>query len=327
LLFGLSLCLPPVREFRNYNILILFFITILPVVFKNYLAYPIDLIHITAGCLLYYAIVRSVKDMRGILKTFAIICFINIPILILQFFGLGIVYLPLHYVGLMGRAYHLGYLAVIMTPFLFEHGKKGYLLSVLFVLTAFLIKSMAINVSLAAGLIGYMFFKFNKKTVVISSIVLIMGTMSYYLIFDRAYFKNKFDEPRRKSAYSYLIKESFMNPIIGNGPGSLDNDAKFVTRIGTDSDSYIVYSSYNQILRTAYEYAWLPLLALFYGAYRYFRKIWIAEPCFMGAFAAMFAYPMFHEALRFARLLAIIIPIIALYEAYCLDKRKERLCQ
>ena len=93
-LFCISLCGEKCRESRNPSLLVIALVSIFVSVFINYKAYPLNLISIISGIMLYYSIVTSLKDIYGAVRILMLIAGINIFVSILQMMGFGVIYTP-----------------------------------------------------------------------------------------------------------------------------------------------------------------------------------------------------------------------------------------
>lgn len=324
LLFGLSIALPAKRDFKNYNIFLVFFLCIFVSIANNYKAYPINLIHVISGCLLYFSVVRSVKNIELIKKVFIYIALINIPFFILQRLGVNVVYnsaevgLPIFYTsGLMSRNYHLAYFLSFAFMFAFSSKQMKILYAVALIAILLLIKSYACILAFAIGGMVFAITKYKKKAVL--PIIIVAVLFSGLIAYKHNTVAIKF--LGRSEASAYIVREILVNPFIGHGIGSFEFDVNLFGKNPKHG------SAYNQYARLAYEMGLLPFLLLCFGIIRYYKSICRKNPMLLGALAVILVFPLFHEVLRWARLSISIVVIVALYEVYCLDKiRKEQLC-
>ena len=289
MLFGLSIALPPKRQFANYNIFLVLCLYCLVSSINNFKGYPVSLIHLTAGCLLYFSIVRSVEDVKGVIRILLYLSMLNIFVFLCQFIKFDFVYadsnirIMEHLIsnpGLMARNYHLAYFLSFTAPFMFLFGKKGAVLAAISILTVFMSgsydgPSYACILSLFCGLAVFVLLKFGKQTgLILISILCILG-----VALNAGNYKTiKIKTEGRQKTTLYLAREAFINPFIGRGIGSLEGDKNL---FGENPDFYPAFSEYMRITNEA---GVLPFILICIGILRYFRSIGVNSPAFLSSF-------------------------------------------
>lgn len=326
LLFGISIMNKPQREFENYNIFLILAACILTALINNYKAYPVNLVHVVSGCLIYFSVVRSLKDYVGIIKLLAFICFLNLAMACTQKLGFNPLYTVFtenpsiqrdHFSmpGFMARNYHLSYLLMVTVPLVFfakERFKTASVILLAFSALVFIVltKSYAILLGFAVMALYYLHIKKNYFAIWILTMMLATG-----VIFNHKTILGKLSV--RSEAYQYILKESFINPFVGNGLGS------FEMNTGAGSDKPLLASSFNQYLKLGYELGIVGFGVIIHGLWKYYRRFkYFMEPHFIIALLGAFTYPMFHEVMRFARLDIILLTLIAMFEINCINRRE-----
>ena len=328
LLFGLSTFRKSEREFRNYNVFLILICSVLVTILNNFKAFPVDLIHVIAGCLLYFSIVRSLKDFKGTIKVLFWIAIINSIVAGFQILGFDPLYAPdpenqfmqkehLTITGLMGRSYHLSYFLSTVSALSFFLNPIWW--SVILIIISFGILLFTKSYVLIFSLSCLLLFFIKKRFLFIGVFgILILILILGYLNISRL--QNKLHI--RLPTYAYIIKESIVNPFKGYGLGSFDVISKD-NLIGLGNEEPIkIISSYNQYLRIGYELGWTLTIAIFTGVFFYFKKLGINKVCILICIPLLL-FPMFHEILRFARLDVLIIISFALLEIFLLTKKEE----
>lgn len=331
-LFGLSTMLPARREVGHGNILLIIALCVIGALLNNYKAYPVGMIHLISGCLLYVAAVRNIEKVERVIFFLILLCAINMFFSVLQCFGIDFLYDRLRSIkennetiqnmhfsmpGLMARNYHLAYILTICTPLAFLLTWQigiGFTLASLVII--FLVKSYAVVLAFSCMAL---FLFFRKMTTVFCfdplrtfiAIVLILAAV-VAMNFKQIPIKLGV----RKDAYMYVMREAFVNPFKGNGIGSFEVDANLY------GDAPKFSSSYNQYLRLAYELGLFPVITIFVGAVLYFKKVKSFSNGIAAAIVAILAFPMFHEVMRFARLDLIIIAVLSIFEVDRLERER-----
>lgn len=281
--------------------------------------YPIGMISLVSGSMLYYAILLGVKDIKKIIKVLALVAIINIFFAIASLVGFPLVYdnhditnmsilgSHLSTVGLMGRSYHLAFLLILVAPLIFLVNRyAGYVAIGVAAIFSIIIESYACRLALIAAILILIYKKVSLKAFLVI-IAILLATGFHYS--DKIMHKIKIRLP----VYNQITNESLVNIFFGNGIGSLDLNKGLY-----DVDSTFE-SSFNQYLRIGYEVGVVPLLLILGSIWNYFKRFLYKNPYFIASLAVILIYPIFHEVLRFARLDILIIAIVALFEIDCID--------
>lgn len=324
ILFSLAMYSGKQRESRNPFIPLIFGAVIGLSLIINPKAYPVGLLYVTSGALLYYSIVFGVKDGKKILWALVAICGVNIVISLCQKFGFYLIYdnvgitngsfiqAHLSMPGLMGRNYHLSYMLIFVAPLCFILNKYlGIIAVIISTVFVFLVESYICKLSLGIMLFVLLSSKVNVKILIV--LALIAASTIIFLKKDKI--KGKIAV--RLPAYHYIMNESLVNIFKGKGLGSFDIDS------GINSNNPKFESSFNQYLKIIYEIGLIPFIAIAGVIVAYFRKFKSKSIYFMASLSSILTYPMFHEVLRFARLDILIITVLALFEVSCIDRQGE----
>lgn len=319
-LFGLSISVTPKREFKNYNIFLILLMSVIVSLCGGIKVYPINFIHIVAGCLLYIAIVRNAEDTKSIIKLMFYFCLINLGMFFLQISGINLLYLNeggmerlLKYSGFIGRSYHLAYILSFMSLLVLSFNLIGGIILILLAcFVSFYLKCYAAMFTIAVGLSILIFLKFKKSNMIIGlpiSFCLLTGLFLFSS--QRQVVIAKFQA--RRPAVEYVLRESLVNPLVGYGIGSFERD------INLFGETPKFQGSFNQYFRFFYEFGILPCLFMAWGIIRYFKRFKKYNPYYLSSLATMAVFPLFHEVLRFSYLAILIIVVAALFEIDCIE--------
>ncbi len=316
LLFAVSMLSAPIRDIKNPALLSILAGCAWTTMWIVPRAFSPDMVHVLTGCLLYCAIIRSLKDHKGAIKVLVWLAFFNIAIALLQKLGLDPVYQPqsnvttliqqqhLSMAGVMGRNYHLSYFLAIVCPLaLIVYYRASMILWLFSAIVMLIVGSWAA----ALGLIVASAFSLSLRLLPAGRKVLIFSTI-ILSIFLAVNYKSLFQKfAVRAESYTYILKCAFENPLIGSGLGSFD------VAIGLNTDKNRLDSSYNQAFKLIFELGIMPVLVILISIFTFMRKM---KPSGFVAMAmiALLTFPMFHETFRFAKFLALTIFVFALYE-------------
>ncbi len=322
LLLAASLLFPSERETRNPAPLLLIAACVCTTIFTNFRGYPSDLIHITGACCIYWALVRNLKDPKGLAAVIAYIAIANITLALCQKSGFNPIYvtepalnkiqeLHLSMPGVMGRNYHLSYFIIAAIPLAFYFNWRiGMLLTMLASVAVFLIGSYILVFSLLAVIL-YGLSQWIDTRVVLCIVLVALGAgigLKHETIANKLMV--------RKEVYAFSVQEIVANPFVGHGLGTFD------VAINLDSNTPKFDSSYNQWLKAAFEIGLLPILLVVMAMWRYFKSFRTFNAYILVAICALMFFPMFHETLRFARLTTLSVVILSLLEITCLEQNR-----
>lgn len=322
MLLAASFLFPQERDSKNPALLALIAACVLTSICANFKGYPSDLIHILGGCCIYWALVRSLKDPKGLAKTVVYIALANIVLALIQKAGFNPIYVVdpglykiqeqhLSMPGAMGRNYHLSYFITAAIPLAFYvNWRLGALTAVLGGIAVCMIGSYILVFSMLAVLL-YGLSKWIDDRVIVCIVLLAIGAG---IGLKHGEIATKFMV--RQDAYAFSIKDIMANPFIGHGLGSFD----LSINLQTDVPKYD--SSYNQWLKAAFEIGLVPLILVIMCAFRYFMFLKGFNEYILLAFFALMLFPMFHETLRFARLTTLSVVVLSLLEITCLDNNR-----
>jgi hypothetical protein len=312
LLFGLSLALPPKREFKNYNISILLLFSSAVILAQPVYCLSEDFLNIIFGCLLYYAIVRSTSDIKGVLKWLIPVFFINAVIFILQMNKIDFLYKPdliggpPPVCGLMAQQNHLAMFVSFIAPIL-------ALFSWFFLPLAALILIILDCHCATAGFILILltlifFYRKDKKKTIGLSVLTVICLMFFF----RHYFQ-EYHFSTRMPAWKFSLKESFANPFIGHGLGSFAKDIDFLY-----FKKLHITETYNEYFRAFYDLGIVPTVIFLLSVFHYFKKIWVKTDISVILFASVIPFlgiMGFQDPLHIVRLAVPFLIIAALFEA------------
>lgn len=309
-LFGLSFVFDKEREFKEPFIFIIFLLSICLSLILNVAGYPIGMVHIISAGLMFYALVRNIRDENSLIKILMIVGGINIIVSLLQMAGINILYTLTtdnpavqnsHYShpGFMGRNYHLSYFLAGVAPLSFIINKKlGILSLVLALIFAIVMKSFACFIGISTAIIYLVWTRrYIKPRVFLSGVFVLL------ILFGGILHKKIINKIQiRLPSYNYIIQESLVNPLIGHGIGTFETKENIQT----------FDSSYNQFLRIVYEYGLVPAVLLGYAFIKFLSRLQPRNCYFNASLIALFVYPLFHETLRFGRLTLIYVVIFSI---------------
>ncbi|RKY32405.1 MAG: hypothetical protein DRP74_02720 [Candidatus Omnitrophota bacterium] len=325
ILFGLSISLPAKREFKNYNILILFILAVVISLIRAPHHLSISLLHIIFGCLLYYAIVRSTSDIQGVLKWFMYLALINVAFMVLQLFGINLVYgeQPKLFCGLMAMNKHLAILLAFIAPILAVFSVWALLLVGI---ALGMVRNYAAMLAFTAMFLVALHFQiksWKKKILIIIPILALVVFIALPLFGSLSYKINS-----RLPVWLFTLKQSLGNPFIGYGLDTFTLHAELSNfRLG---EGWIV-ETYNEYLRFIYEFGFVPFVILAYSLFSYFKRLSAGiigdrlKMAFVLSIISILVVCFFQDALHIGRLAVPIIIIIALFEAYLLDKQNKEV--
>lgn len=325
ILFAASLFIAQKKKMDNWAIGMILVVCFASSAILSLKAYPVDLVHVVAACLAYIAIVSSLKDPKFLAKILITIGLINVIVALSQKIGFDPIYMVdpannniqiqhLSMPGFMGRNYHLGYYLLVTVPIAFYiKYSLGFIYFGLAALMTFLIGSFALYLSLAA-LIGYGLYKWYSlhrwlpKSILWIPVAVMAVCFVYTMPMSAV--NNKIHV--RSEVYAFSIKEIFTNPLVGHGLGSFERD--------TEVKGY--GGAFNQPIKIAYELGLMPTTAIVMAILLYAWSIGPLNGLLVAAAMLLCLFPMFHETLRFTRLTALSLFILALLEMDSLDKRR-----
>jgi hypothetical protein len=317
LLLALSLSRKSERQALNPAPFVLLAACVFTSICVNPKSYPIAFVHIMAALCLYWALVRSLKDPKGFARFVVYIVIANTILALFQKFCFD----PLYQVweenrviqaqhlsmpGAMGRNYHLCYFIIASIPLAFwVNFRLGLLLSLLGSSVIFLVGSYALILSLI-GIFLYGFSRWvSTKLIIAISIASLLGL----LLLKWSTVVNKVTV--RLDSYAFSIREVLANPFFGHGLGAFDLSTELP-------------SSFNQWLRASFDLGLIPLVLLFAVLIKYFKKFKEFNSYIMVSLIGMIPFTMFHETLRFTRLAALTVLVIALLDITCIDNRRQQ---
>ncbi len=323
ILFGMSV-LTTKREFSN-PLIFLFLITSITIsVFRNPYSFSLSLLNIVCGCLLYYAIVRSAKDINGILKIFVWVGAINMVMAALQIFGLNFLYqfnpsigkYPV--CGFMGHKNHLAMFLTLISPILL-HFSWVFLIPVLILLLY--LDCLSALLGFFVGLAILVYFKkrifFYRVTALVAMLFSIKLLLSFHI--------QSYRVSCRLPVWIVMLKESFLNPFLGFG---LDSFKVFSKNLSTDSINIV--TSYSEYMLSFFEWGILPVIVILYYSFKHYKKIFIKEnPVCQALLASVLSFLImmgFQDPLHITRLAIPFLVVLACLEVVCIENRKEILC-
>lgn len=320
LLLALALFFGAKRVITNPVIPIILLVSIVVSLITAPRGYPVGMISLVSGLMLYYAILLGVKNPKKIIRILAVVALINILFAISFMVGFPLVYdnhdvinmsilgSHLSIVGLMGRSYHLAFFLIILAPLIFLLNRyAGYVAMGIASIFALIIESYACRLALIVTILVLVYRKVSLKVfLVIISILLAIGVYHHEKIMHKINL--------RLPVYNQLANESLVNIFFGSGIGSMEINKRLY-----DVDSTFE-SSFNQYLRIGYELGVVPLILILGSMWGYFKRFPQKDLYFLASLSAILIYPFFHEVLRFARLDILIITVVALFEIDCIDK-------
>ena len=319
LLFGVAMLNPQVRECKNPVPLLIALFTIIIGVSNNPMGYPVALITVTSGVILYYAMVTRLKDVKGVIKLLLFMAAINVVVSLIQKYGFYFIYektvgnmtlydYHLSMPGFMGRNYHLSYMLIFLAPlgFLFSPviGVVGLLIAGAF---AVLLKSYTCMLAFIL-MVAFLSTKYIKKNYIITFLLI---AFSLTLFFHHKKLMVKL-APRLES-YQFLVKQVTVNIFKGFGVGTFDRNVDLYAEDNT------IESSFNQYLRSMYEFGLLPFIAMVIVCFNYFKRFPYHNRFMLASIIGILIYPMLHEVCRFARLDILILTIFAIFEIDCIE--------
>lgn len=321
-LMALSIYYPEEREFKNPMPAIIMAVCIAVALICNYRAFSINIVHVLAGCMIYCAMVRSLKDPRNLIKFLLILGFINIFIFFLQKFGFDPIYMPqdsdsviqkqhLSSPGILGRNYHLSFFLLPLLP-LGLMLKKWYSLIFLVLGSIVVIWIGSWTAIFSLGILVLFFIsKWLSKTaltILLCLSCLVIGIFMGPMILHKLMLRGEI--------YSFIIKSALVNPFIGHGLGSFDLAA------GLDTAKPIFDSAFNQALKFMYELGILATSFILIKMFLYYRKIYAGVEFALLSIVLFLTVPIFHETLRFAKFITMGIVIFGIYEILCSTQKQ-----
>ena len=286
-------------------------------------AFSVNLLHILFAVVLYKVIVECVTDVEKISSWFLYCLLINIPFVICQLFGYDPIYVVnpqsdwqiklLSHSGMMGRNYHLGFLTAMCLPLAYYKNK------VIGVILTGLLLVQNTFAGYLAGTMGLMLyfiknFRITKQKIIAGLILLPFGVL--------AVMKYNFNNMLlRFRIWAGLGKDILVNPFFGNGLGTFDQMFLGEVLEVWGVKNIIVISSYNEIFRGIAEIGLFPtviciatLTKVTMDWYKYARNDRLAKAIFCGA-VSIFLIMLFHEVIRFTRVIIPFVVFCALCEA------------
>jgi len=320
LLFGIGIILPKQREFKNYNLFLLLLLSMIVTIFRNPTQLRIGFLNIVFACLLYYSIVTNVKDIKEISKIFIWLFWINFIVLIFQLFNFNLVYKESVLCGLMAKSNHLAIFLAIIAPILFM---QSWLYLILIGVILLLLQCYSALLAFVITVILLIINRVKNKRIVFAIIGgLGLGSIPLIIKLFGVYW---YKIATRLSAWQFLLKESFINPLIGKGIGSF--------RLETEINNIVlgnmpVVLSYNEYFNFMYEFGLLFSGIFFVSMFLYYKRLTPEGCSFNPLFLSIISILVvcfFQDPLHITRLAVPIITILALFEASCSANKKEVL--
>jgi hypothetical protein len=314
ILFGLGILLPAKREFRNYNILLILSLSILISLLTNPHALSLSLLNIIFGCMLYFIIVRTIQDVKGIMKVFLWLVGLNIGVAILQVFGIDFVYKEKVICGLMAHKNHLAMFLALASPMMISY---SWLFALSILILLFYIKCTSALIGFAVGILILTYFKKIKPLykIIIYSLLAMMIVLAFIKL-------PEYKTSSRLPVWEIMLKESLVNPFVGKGLDSFKILASSLSTAKTD-----VIISYNEYLRTSFELGILPTIIILLSLFKYYKSIFIANnilcQIFLASIIAFLIMMGFQDPLHITRLAIPFLAIVACFEIVCIDNQKK----
>jgi len=324
ILFGIAIVLPSKRRFSNYNIPLLLLFSIIITLVRSPLGFSIVFLNILLGSLLYYAIVRGVNDIKSVSRWFIYLLLINLAVMLLQAVGLDLVYAPhvkeVKLFGLMGSSNQLAMFAAIVTPII----SMTYfnLIWVVYGLL-FALKSHTAYFGYFVGLIVLIWFLNRHKYSKVFSMGLVLFVVAS-CVYLSPHLASSFGS--RFPAWGYMLKESFINPFLGNGLGVFAIDRNM------NLSQLMIGDSYNDYFRLLYEFGSAMTIILFMSIFIYYKRLFLkarkyfTPKVLLASVCAGLACMITRDVLTTVRLAIPFLIILALFEASCLDSITKEAC-
>lgn len=337
LLFSIAIISPSKRDFKNYNILILLLLSTIVTLIRFSKGISVGYLNIVFGCLLYYAIVHSVKDVRSVSRWFVYAVWINIGFMLFQLMGLDLLYSNETMdvsggviqrwwqlkCGLMAKNNHLGMFLAMVCPMI-AATYTMFLVTVGGVIL--LLKSHSATYGYFVGMIVIVLLRGWRRSTKIIGILMI--TFLIALLGTRLWEGELSSMAYKFECWWFYFKGSFVNPFIGNGIGALPLHTGH-GELGLSSS--IIENSYNEYIRFMYEFGVLPFIIFTLSMVSYYANLFKkAKNYFMprillASISAILVVFFFQDPLHIPRLAVPIIVIFALFEASCLEAIKKEV--
>src|SRR3990167_1075885 len=192
LLLALALFFGAKRVVVNPFIPIILLVSILVSLIVAPRGYPIGMISLVSGTMLYYAILIGTKDIKKIIWILGIIALVNVFFAISSIVGFPLVYdnhditnmsvlgPHLSTVGLMGRSYHLAFLLILVAPLIFLLNRyAGYVAIGVAAIFSLIIESYACRLAFVLAILILIYRKVSLKVFLVLIAILVATGFHY----------------------------------------------------------------------------------------------------------------------------------------------------
>jgi len=314
ILFGLGILLPAKREFKNYNILLILSLSILISLLTNPHALSLSLLNIIFGCILYFIIVRTTRDVKGVIKVFLWLVCLNIGVAILQIFGIDFLYKEKVICGLMAHKNHLAMFLALTSPMMISY---SWLFALPIFILLFYIKCLSALIGFTVGVFILLYFKNTRflYKAIIYSLLAIMIVLAFIKL-------PEYKTSSRLPVWNIMFKESLVNPFLGKGLDSFKILASSISTVKTD-----VIISYNEYLRASFELGILSVIVILLSLFKYYKNIFTQDnilcQIFLVSIITFLILAGFQDPLHITRLAIPFLVIMACLEIVCIDNQKK----